>query len=36
MNYCQDCGREFEELYGGLCKGCDDEMFMTFWSGDDE
>ena len=36
MEYCEDCGREFNELYDGLCQDCDDEMFMTFWTGDDE
>ena len=23
---CEDCGHEFEELYGGLCQDCADEM----------
>ena len=36
IEYCEDCQREFEELYNGLCQDCDDEMFMTFWSGYDE
>ncbi len=36
MPYCDDCQKEFNELYDGLCQDCDDEMFMTFWTGDDE
>ena len=40
MNYdqdleqCEDCGLE-RQLFGRLCEECDNEMFTTFWTGDD-
>ena len=33
---CEDCGLEHQELFGGLCEDCDNEMFSTFWTGDEE
>ncbi len=31
---CDNCQLE-GRLYGGICENCDDEMFATFWTGDE-
>ena len=32
---CEDCGID-SRLFGGLCEDCDEQMFSTFWTGDDD
>ena len=32
---CEDCGLD-SRLFGGLCEDCDEQMFSTFWTGDDD
>ena len=31
---CEDCQLE-SRLFGGLCEDCDEQMFATFWTGEE-